>query len=206
MREFWNELVTRASQEKLQELSREFDFVLIGGWAAYLWTKAHKSKDIDIVVDYAALAEIAGKYRLGKNERLKKYEIKLGQFDIDVYVHHFSRLQLPAEDLAANSAMVEGIRVVAPEALLILKQGAEMDRRHSVKGKKDLIDIVTLLVYAPFDIGKYRKLLRKYRMENLEAELIGEINMFQRGDLAYAGMNEHSFSKWKKEFLEKMKE
>ena len=66
MNEFWNELVTQASWERLQELSKEIDFVLIGGWAAYLWTGKHKSKDIDIIVDYETLAEIAAKLPTGK--------------------------------------------------------------------------------------------------------------------------------------------
>ena len=42
--EFWNSLLTQKSWELLQKLSKEkFRFILIGGWAAYLWTKQHKS-------------------------------------------------------------------------------------------------------------------------------------------------------------------
>jgi len=49
--EFWNNTLTEKSWKILQQLKKEnFDFVLIGGWAAYLWTKLHKSKDIDIVI------------------------------------------------------------------------------------------------------------------------------------------------------------
>lgn len=33
--EFWSDTVTRASWEKLADFSRRFDFILIGGWAAY---------------------------------------------------------------------------------------------------------------------------------------------------------------------------
>ena len=44
-KEFWSEVVTRASWEKMQELSKNYDFIVIGGWSAYLWTKMHKSKD-----------------------------------------------------------------------------------------------------------------------------------------------------------------
>ena len=74
--EFWNEMMTQASWEKLQELSDEFEFVLIGGWAAYLWCGMHKSKDIDIIVDYETLPKIQERYPLTKNDRLKKYRLR----------------------------------------------------------------------------------------------------------------------------------
>ncbi|MEW6529119.1 MAG: hypothetical protein AB1391_04470 [Candidatus Micrarchaeota archaeon] len=201
MKEFWNETMTQASWEKLQQLSKEFEFVLIGGWAAYLWTKAHKSKDIDIVVDYSILQKLSRKYRLEKNERLRKYEIKLGEFDIDVYLSHFSRLALPVEELNKHTAMVESIRTVNPETLVILKQGAEIERRSSIKGRKDRIDILTLLICSPFDPRKYKKLLAKYSLENYLNELMNEIQSFSKDDLPYIGMNAHSFAKWKKEFI-----
>ncbi len=205
IKEFWNEMVTNASWEKLQELSREFEFVLIGGWAAYLWTKAHKSKDIDVVVDYQQLHSLSRRYRMDKNERLRKYEIKTGEYDIDVYVSHFSRLALPTEELLKYVVVVDGILTVIPEILVILKQGAEIERRNSIKGRKDKIDILTLLVYSPFDLEKYMGFLLAYGIENYKNELLNEINDFSKEDLPYIGMNGHSFAKWKKQFLGKMK-
>ncbi len=204
MKEFWSELVTRASWEKLKEISRGFDFVLIGGWAAYLWTKAHKSKDIDIVVDYETLEKISKQYALVKNERLKKYEVKLSDFDIDIYLPYFSDLGLPVEDLKKYAVTIEGVKTVKAEVLVILKQIVEIKRRGSLKGRKDLIDILTLLVHAPFDIKEYRMLLKQYRTEHLEAELKKEVKLFSERDLDYIGMNQRSFSKWKKEFLNKL--
>lgn len=55
MNEFWNSDITEASWRGLQELKREIDFVLIGGWAVYLYSRLQKSKDIDVIVDYPAL-------------------------------------------------------------------------------------------------------------------------------------------------------
>ena len=49
--EYWNELITQKSWDVLQKL-KKINFVLIGGWASYLWTSSHKSKDIDIIVDF----------------------------------------------------------------------------------------------------------------------------------------------------------
>ncbi|MEK6868552.1 MAG: hypothetical protein AABX98_07040 [Nanoarchaeota archaeon] len=49
--EFWNSLLTEKSWKILQDLKKEkFRFIVIGGWAAYLWTQQHKSKDIDIIL------------------------------------------------------------------------------------------------------------------------------------------------------------
>ena len=204
MKEFWSELATKASWEKLKEISREFDFILIGGWAAYLWTKAHKSRDIDIAIDYETLEKISKKYQLAKNERLKKYEIKLADFDIDIYLPFFSELGLPVEGLKEHSSVIEGIKTVTPEALLILKQSAEIERRGSTKGRKDLIDILTILVYAPFDMKRYRTILKKYNKNNYEAELKTEINLLSEKDLDFIGLNQHSFAQWKKKFMKKI--
>ncbi|HLD75822.1 MAG TPA: hypothetical protein VI874_02295, partial [Candidatus Norongarragalinales archaeon] len=59
--------------------------MLIGGWAAFLWTGKHKSKDIDIVVGHDALSGLKQRQALTKNEKLRKYEIKRGDVDIDIY-------------------------------------------------------------------------------------------------------------------------
>jgi hypothetical protein len=101
MKEFWSELVTKPNWIKLNELNREFDFILIGGWEAYLWTKAHKSKDIDIVVNYNVLDKLSKKYELVKNERLRNYEIRMKEYDIDVHLPYFSNLGLPVEKYKA---------------------------------------------------------------------------------------------------------
>src|SRR3972149_1145941 len=97
-KEFWHESLTEESWKKLQELSKETKLTLIGGWAVWLWTKQHKSKDIDLVVDFQELASLKEKYSLEKNDRLKKYEIKLQGFDIDIYLPYYSKLSLPVEE------------------------------------------------------------------------------------------------------------
>lgn len=204
-REFWSEAVTRASWEKLQELSKQYDFIVIGGWSAYLWTKMHKSKDIDIIVDYDVLRRLGNDYRVEQNERLKKYEIKLNEFDIDIYLPKFSVLGLPIGELVSNTTLIEGIKTISSECLVILKQAAELDRSSSIKGKKDRIDIITILSYAAFDIKRYKVLLKKYKKENYFDRLLEIINEFPKEDLEYIGLNAHTFSKWKKEILKKFK-
>ena len=51
-KELWNEVVVEKSYEILNNLKAELDFVVIGGWASWLYTKTVKSKDIDIYVNF----------------------------------------------------------------------------------------------------------------------------------------------------------
>ena len=191
--EFWNELVTGKSWEVLLRLRREpVPFTLIGGWAAYLWTRMQKSKDIDIVLeDHAGLEYLKQHFTLKKNDSLRKYEIIVDGIDIDIYVPYFSRLTLPAEDIRGYSTIVENIRVARPEALLVLKQGAEMDRGDSVKGRKDRLDIMALVLRTEMDWQLYRELLERYSLAGHLQRLRGIVGSFE--DIRYLGLNPREF-------------
>lgn len=186
-------------------ISKEsFDFIVIGGWAAYLWTKLHKSKDIDIVLTNIKDIELLKqKYNLKKNDNLKKYEISFDEIDLDIYVPYFSELSIPAEDLKEYSTKIENLNVVRPEVLLILKQGAELNRGESVKGEKDKIDIMTLLLFTDMDFNFYFGLLKKYRLENYYLRLKRIINNFR--DHEYLNLNPRELKLKKKEILDKYK-
>jgi len=203
--EFWPELLTKASWERLVLLKKEFDFILIGGWAAYLHTGLHKSKDIDMIVDYTTLKKLEQKYDLVKNSRLKKYEIKSGKFDIDIYVPYFSDLAIPLENLNTQTVMIKGINTLRAEPLLILKQGAEIDRRNSIKGEKDAIDIITIILRSDINWKTYAKLLKKYKKEKFKGELTFAINNFSDRNIHYLGINFNEFKKWKKKIIELLK-
>ena len=73
--EFWNSDLTEKSWKILREFKKDHNFVLIGGWATYLWARRQKSKDIDIVVEIDELQKLKNE-GLSKNDNLKKYEIK----------------------------------------------------------------------------------------------------------------------------------
>ncbi|MBI5884851.1 V-type ATP synthase subunit B, partial [archaeon] len=146
------------------------------------------------------------KYSLEKNDRLKKYEIKLQGFDIDIYVPFYSRLALPIEDLLKEKVKIEGINTISCESLLVLKQGAEIDRRDTIKGQKDTIDLLTILLYAPIDFKKYFVILAKNKKEGFAKELVHEITSFDpKASEKYLGINYNEFSKKKKEILETLK-
>jgi len=205
MVEFWAENLTQASWEKLKQLSKKYKFIVIGGWAIYLWTGMQKSKDIDIVVDYKELLSLRSEFNLEKNERLFKYEAKLEKFDIDVYLPGYSRLSIPCEEILKSPSTVQGIKVVQAEHLLLLKQGAYSDRKGSIKGRKDQIDILNIILKSGLSLEKYSVCAKKYWHEAYLHELMNAISSFSKEDLPYIGMNEHEFSKWKKEILAKLK-
>lgn len=178
MTEFWNSLLTKKSWEILQELRKEYDFILIGGWATYLLTKQQKSKDIDIVVDLNELQKLKKK-NLMKNDNLKKYEIKVDEIDVDIYLEYYSKLTIPTEDIKKYSIEIQGFKVASPETLLILKQGAYFDRKNSIKGQKDLIDIVSILFFTEIDFKKYKEILKKYSLKDYENELKSLLKNFK---------------------------
>ena len=164
--EFWHDLVTEKSWRILQDLRRQFSFVLIGGWAVYLYTRSLKSKDIDIVVDYDALAKVRDAYPLIKNDRLRKYEIKLGEVDVDIYVPHFSHPGLPAEFILSSARLRESFRVPPVEELLLMKENARDQRLGSAKGEKDGFDVLGLLREGLTDWPRYLALARRYNPES----------------------------------------
>jgi hypothetical protein len=169
--EFWHDVLIEKSWAVLLELRKRYEFILLGGWAVYLYTKALKSKDIDIIVDYNTLGLMGRELPLKKNERLKKYELLISDVEVDVYVPYFSNLGIPVEDVAASIRVLEGFKVPTPEVLLILKQAAEVERAGSVKGLKDRIDILALLIYSEIDFNTYLSLVKKYSLSSYRERL-----------------------------------
>ena len=67
---YYHDLITEQSWQELIQLKNSIPFVLIGGWATYLYTKSLKSKDIDIIIDYPVLSRLKVAYDIRKNDRL----------------------------------------------------------------------------------------------------------------------------------------
>jgi len=163
--EFWNDISTRKSWELLKQLNKKHRFIVIGGWAIYLWTNALKSKDIDIILtDWEDLEKIKENYEPKKNDRLKKYEIIVSDIDVDIYLPHYSQMAIPCEQLTKMYTIKEGFKVLKSEPLLVLKQQAQSDRKDSIKGQKDRVDILSLLLSKTIDFKEYRQLLKNYNI------------------------------------------
>ncbi|MEK6828072.1 MAG: hypothetical protein AABX78_01865 [Nanoarchaeota archaeon] len=200
--EYWNTIITEKSWQVLQKIRKEIDFVLIGGWAAYLWAKSHKSKDIDIVVDYKELNKLKLNYNLKKNDNLKKYEIKVDEIDVDIYIPFYS--ELPTIDKIKDyAAIVEGFKVVKPEALLILKQAAEASRSNTEKGLKDRIDIMDLLLKCSIDFAEYINLTEKEKLNNFKRRLLDIVSKFN--EPKYLDLNPRQFKLKRGELIKKIK-
>ena len=50
--DYYHNLVTQESWSEILKIQKNLKFILIGGWAVYLYTKALKSKDIDIIISF----------------------------------------------------------------------------------------------------------------------------------------------------------
>lgn len=195
--DYYRDIMTQKSWAVLQTLAKEYAFVLIGGWAVWLWTKRLKSKDIDIVIDFPTLAKWKERYDITKNDRLKKYEAIDGPVQIDIYVPHWSVVGIPAEDLLTLAVPREGFRVAPPEALLVTKQIAYQSRAGSSKGRKDLVDIVSLLLLEEFNWKIYQKLTKQY--DPYLHSSLSTVVTSQRS-LPELNLNSHVFAKLKRQW------
>jgi hypothetical protein len=196
-------LVTRKSWLTLQNLRGKLDFVLIGGWAVFLYTKSLKSKDIDLIVDYGQLEKLRTDFKVVKNDRLKKYEARNDEVQIDVYLPHFSDFGIPVEEIIKGAVTKETFIVPRLEKLLILKQLAYIQRGLSAKGQKDRIDILSLAASPDFNPDIYKKELTKTGRADLFSGLKKLIT--QTVKIPEIGINEHFWSRAKKKILEGLK-
>lgn len=196
---YYHDLVTERSWEALQTLRKRLDFLLIGGWAAYLYTKALKSKDIDLIVDFHQLATLAEHYALSKNERLKKYEAVAGEVQIDVYLPHYSRLGVPVELLREHTRSLEGFTLLDPDYLLALKLHTLSERSRTPKGEKDLLDCLSLVRSGVADLKSAAALLKRHRLS--EALAVFRTLLGEHTQIPELALNAHHLARLKKQLL-----
>lgn len=181
---YYRDQVTQKSWQILTKLSFGYKFVLIGGWAVWLYTKQLKSKDIDIVVELDQLGRLSKDYDLTKNDRLSKYEIRQEEIQIDVYASFYSQLGVSTEKIVQSAIKVDGFLVPPPEMLLNLKLVAYQGRKGSDKGRKDLVDIVSLLC------------LPNLKWADISSEIIQIAS--NQTEIPELSLNSHVYSKFKK--------
>ena len=199
--DYYQSVVTDKSWSLLQLLSKRFDFVLIGGWAVWVYTKALKSKDIDIIVGYDTLPALKEQFSIVKNERLKKYEAKAEEVDIDIYLPHYSDPGLSPETIRQHTAVREGFTVPTAETLLILKQFVYSQRKGSIKGQKDKLDIISLVLEsARFPL--YSKLCVAVGYKDFPNEL--RLLLEETYQVPELGLDRHRMARLKKRVLSKL--
>ena len=202
--DFYHDLITQKSWQVLQDLRRSYDFILIGGWAVFLYTHALKSKDIDLVCDFEELEKFKEKFGVVKNDRLQKYEARQEEVEIDIYVPFYSNPGIPAEDLSRYAARVEGFGVPSAEILAILKMKALRGRSASPKGRKDLVDLLSLFKLAEFDFSKLQSAIARYNLEELL--VLAKKAISQTGSLDELDLNTHKMARLKRQIFNNLGE
>ncbi len=191
----WRDEVVERSWRVLGELKSFADFVLIGGWGVYLWTRKLKSRDIDVYIDqedfYRLQSELTLKgYALKRNVRLMKFEALISGVEIDIYTPFMSKLAVPCLDVFNRKlfSLIEGFKVAIPEVLLLLKAHAAQDRWHAEKGLKDRVDIISLLKFADVKRDVLGQMLREYDAQNTLRDTIKRAILESRIEYKFLGL------------------
>ena len=196
---FYRDSVTDKSWQLAQKLARQYQLVVIGGWAVWLYTKQLKSKDIDVVVEVPELQRLRQEFEVFKNERLRKYEFRQGEVEVDVYVPFYSHPGIAAEKILEDARVVGGFKVPSIELLWVLKAVAWMARRGSGKGRKDVVDLVSLLESGEMDRAVVKRWVSEAKVEKVAQEVIKEL----RGliSLEELGLNRHQVARAKGKWM-----
>lgn len=194
---YYHDIITQESWEELKTLNKKLKFVLIGGWATYLYTKELKSKDIDILINYEELGKLKESYAVIKNDRLKKYEARKEEIQIDIYLSHYSEIGIPVDVLINSSISLEGFKVLRKKYLICLKIYVYNIRANTPKGEKDFLDILSLFKSGVGDIIGIGKIKESYNLEKQFAYFLNFLD--ERVEALEIGLNKHSYKKLKTE-------
>jgi hypothetical protein len=197
--QFYNDIITQNSFVYLQGMKKKYKFILIGGWAVYLYSKSLKSKDIDIIIDYDVLGKIKETDEVFKNDRLHKYEINTGNFDVDIYVSYYSEIGIDPEEIKKHTINKEGFIVPALEILFLMKLFAWRNRRGSSKGQKDELDIFSLAHLPEFDWKKYSEYVKKFDFSTHHQEFLNLLKSVH--SIKELNINEQKMAKFRKKIL-----
>ena len=144
---------------RIQEISKLTDnkAIVLGDIATYLYSVHNKFNmelleddyDRELFIDIVNLKDLTDYYGgYDENKQLNKYELKIYDFDYDLYFEHDHSLLFSYDELLKHSQLILDIRVPAIEHLLKLKLITYEDRKQSIKGEKDKRDIIKLLYFS----------------------------------------------------------
>ena len=177
--------IYEVSQETLKEIVNSgADVGVIGEWAIWAYNPYKYSMDIDIVLKPGDLWKVREKLlELGFNETSGshlgkkgfKKALEDGVIEVDVYENMIGPFK--AGDVLRRSIKKKLFghmtKVASPTDLLILKLHALMERQESVKGQKDISDLIALLlaVRGEMDVEKVREAVAKKALKDAIALL-----------------------------------
>jgi len=172
----WREEVVERSWSVLEDLKNLADFVLIGGWGVYLWTRKLKSRDIDLYIDQENFYRLQSEL-LQRNYAVKRNEALIGDVEVDIYTPFMSHLVVPCLDVFNQKlySLIERFKVAIPEVLLLLKAQAAQQRWHAEKGVKDRVDIISLLKFADVKNDLLRQMLKQYDRQRILLNVIKRV-------------------------------
>lgn len=174
----WDEDLMLKSFEFLKRLKvLDMDMVLIGGWAVYFLTQYHMSRDIDFILQDREFWKLRT-YILGLGGRekasgLKKTGFSIEDVKLDVYCESKSALAIPIDEIYQKQlfVVIEGVKILKPEHLLILKLKAAEARGHSMKGLKDRCDILALCLKTDLDFSVFKAICQDHFMADMPQKL-----------------------------------
>jgi hypothetical protein len=191
----WRDEVVERSWRVLGELRGFADFVLIGGWGVYFWTRKLKSRDIDVYIDqenfYRLQSELTLRgYALKRNVRLRKFEALMSDVEVDIYTPFMSKLVVPCSDVFDRKlySVIEGFKVAVPEVLLLLKAQVALERWHAEKGLKDRVDLISLLKFADVKRDVLEQMLKDYDTQHKLRDAIKRAISESRIEYRYLGL------------------
>lgn len=97
------------------------------------------------------------RYQINKNNRLKKHEARKNELQIDIYLPYCSQIGIPVKDLINKTNNIEDFILLNKNYLFVLKIHTLSQRERTPKGRKDLIDIISLLLKTRLDCQKIKK-------------------------------------------------
>lgn len=203
--QFWNEENTRGSFDVLRGLVGKVNFVLIGGWAVFYYTRQQRSLDIDIAIGYDSVEHFMG-YGVNQYEGMLIKYATVNGIVVDLFIEGFADkdLPVPVSEIMQHYITLEGIKVVEKELLLLLKTWGYF-RADEVKHHKDVIDAVSLLFFADIDLQKVRQYIERYNIpKNKGADIMLEYLDMAVRFLPNLDLTEHEYQVRKEELKAKI--
>lgn len=102
------------------------------------------------------------------------------------------------EKIIKETTNVSGFALAKKEVLLLTKLTAFQNRKSSVKGQKDLIDIISLALLEDFDFNYFLHLIKKYKLKEMSKIL--EKIVEETKEVAELNLNRYIFAKKKKKY------
>ena len=124
---------------------------------------------------------------------------------IEIYVPFYSKFVIPVEEVMKNTITIENFKIPRAEILLLLKQQAELERKDSIKGQKDRVDLICLLKSGLIDWNVYKNLVKKYELSDYSKRLETILRQ-AKDEFEYLGIKDlREIKKIKEKILKQMK-